>query len=83
MDPVRLTGLWERKDRNGITYLSDKLKGTGSILVVPNTLKKESGDPDYFFYIKPDKEKQNGEKLDERPLKAEANCMHKFLVDGF
>jgi hypothetical protein len=50
MGAVELTGLWERKDRNGITYLSDKQNGTSFIMVMPNTLKKENGDPDYFLY---------------------------------
>jgi hypothetical protein len=83
MGAVELTGLWERKDINGITYLSDRQNGTGSIMVMPNTLKKESGDPDYFLYIKPNKEKQSGEKPEERPLKAKTNVLHKFFEDFF
>jgi len=79
MDAVGLTGLWERKDKNGITYLSDKQNGTSSIMVIPNTLKKESGDPDYFLYIKPNKEKQGGEKSEERPLKAKTTFLHKRM----
>jgi hypothetical protein len=52
-------------------------------MVMPNTLKKENGDPDYFLYIKPNEEKQSGEKREERPLKAKTHFLHKFFQDFF
>ena len=63
---LRLMGLWKEKDKNGNTYLSGKLNGITSILVMPNTFKKVSKDPDYFLYIRPNKEKQGGEKPKSR-----------------
>ena len=66
MDAIRLMGLWKEKDKNGNTYLSGKLNGITSILVMPNTFKKASKDPDYFLYIRPNKEKQGGEKPKSR-----------------
>ncbi len=96
VDPVRMVGLWERKDKNDITYLSDKQHGTSSILVMPNTLKKKSEEPDYFLYIKPEKEKQSGENPkepdkeergeeipEEPPSKGKTSFMRKFLKDFF
>ena len=65
MDRVRMIGLWKREDEKGNAYLSDKPDGTSSVVVIPNTFKKESGDPDYFLYRKPDKEEQSGEKSGE------------------
>ena len=67
MDSVRMIGLWERKDKNGNAYLSDKVDGTSSVVVIPNTLKKESGDPDYFLYTRPDKEEQRAENPENVP----------------
>ena len=61
MDAIKLTGLWKEKDKNGNTYLSGKLNELTSILVMPNTFKKESKDPDYFLYIR-----QNGKKRESR-----------------
>jgi uncharacterized protein (DUF736 family) len=66
MDAIRLMGLWKEKDKNGNTYLSGKLNEITSILVMPNTFKKASKDPDYFLYIRPNKEKQGGEKAKSR-----------------
>jgi len=66
MDTIRLMGLWKEKDKNGNTYLSGKLNEITSILVMTNTFKKASKDPDYFLYIRPNKEKQGGEKPKSR-----------------
>ena len=66
MDAIRLMGLWKEKDENGNTYLSGKLNEITSILVMTNTFKKASKDPDYFLYIRPNKEKQGGEKPKSR-----------------
>jgi len=66
MDGIRLMGLWKEKDKNGNTYLSGKLNEITSILVMTNTFKKVSKDPDYFLYIRPNKEKQGGEKPKSR-----------------
>ncbi len=83
VDAVRMIGLWERKDKKDITYLSDKQHGTSSIMVTPNTFKKESGDPDYFLYMKLDKEERSEEILEELPSKGKTGFMRKFFKDFF
>jgi hypothetical protein len=83
MDPVRMIGLWERKDKKGIIYLSDKQHGTSSVMVMPNTFRKESGDPDYFLYMKPDKEERNEEIPEELPLKGKTSIIRKCFKDFF
>jgi hypothetical protein len=67
MDAVRMIGLWERKDKKGNPYLSDTPDGTSSIMVMFNTFKKESGDPDYFLYTKPLKKEKSEEPPEELP----------------
>ena len=70
MDAIRLMGLWKEKDKNGNTYLSGKLNEITSILVMPNTFKKASKDPDYFLYIRPNKESRAGRnRKTGRPLR--------------
>jgi len=83
MDPVRMIGLWERKDKKGITYLSDKQHGTSSMMVMSNTCKKESGDPDYFLYMKPDKEERSEETPEELPSKGGTGFVRRFFKDFF
>ena len=50
-DSVKLMGLWKNKDRNGNTYLAGGLGPTARVLVLPNTRKKESKEPDYHVFI--------------------------------
>ena len=83
MDAVRMIGLWERKDKKGNAYLSDTPDGTSSIMVLPNTFKKENGDPDYFLYTKPDKEKRSEETSEELPSKGKTGFIRKFFKDFF
>jgi hypothetical protein len=83
MDAVRMIGLWERKDKKGNAYLSDRPDGTSSIMVMPNTFKKESGDPDYFLYAKPDKEERSEETPEELPSKGKTGFIRKFFKDFF
>ena len=83
MNVVRMIGLWERKDKKGNAYLSDTPDGTSSIMVMPNTFKKESGDPDYFLYMKPDKEERSEEIPEELPSKGKTSFIRKFFKDFF
>ena len=83
MDAVRMIGLWERKDKKGNAYLSDTPNGTSSIMVMPNTFKKESGDPDYFLYTKPVKEEKSEETPEELPSKGKTGFIRKFFKDFF
>jgi hypothetical protein len=83
MDAVRMIGLWERKDKKGNAYLSDTPNGTSSIMVMPNTFKKESGDPDYFLYTKPVKEEKSEETPEELPSKEKTGIIRKLFKDFF
>ena len=66
MDMVKLTGLWKTKDKNGNTYLSGSLTPVSSLLVMPNTFKKEgeNSSPDYFIYVAP---RENKNKTSTQP----------------
>jgi hypothetical protein len=83
MNVVGMIGLWERKGKKDITYLSDKQHGTSSVMVMPNTFRKESGDPDYFLYMRPDKEERNEEIPEELPSKGKTSFIRKFFKDFF
>ena len=94
MDEVKMIGLWERKNKKGNAYLSDTPDGTSSIMVMPNTFKKESGDPDYFLYTKPHKEERSEytkphkeERSEETPeglpSKGKTGFVRRFFKDFF
>ncbi|OPZ63133.1 MAG: hypothetical protein BWY86_00022 [Candidatus Aminicenantes bacterium ADurb.Bin508] len=53
MDMTKLTGLWKNKDKEGNTFLSGNLNAITTVMVMPNTFKKDQKEPDYFMYIKP------------------------------
>jgi hypothetical protein len=44
---IRLTGLWERE--KGI--LSGGLSPSARLVILPNKIKKNSGDPDFIAYL--------------------------------
>jgi len=49
---TRITGLWEKKDKNGNNYLCGQLNAISRVMVMPNTFKRsEYDDPDYFLYF--------------------------------
>ncbi len=56
---IKLTGLWKQKTKAGETFLSGSINPISSILVMPNSYKKE-GDtaPDYFLYFKQNEKKE-------------------------
>lgn len=83
MDAVRMIGLWERKDKKGNNYLSDTPDGTSSIMVMLNTFKKESREPDYFLYMKPDKGEVSEEIPEELPSKGKTGFMRSVFRDFF
>jgi len=66
MDAIRITGLWKGKDKNGNTFLSGNLNAISRVLVMPNTFKKEEKEPDYFFYITP--QKKNNQKKENQKV---------------
>lgn len=69
MDSIRITGLWAMEDKKGNTFLSGNLNQITKVLIMPNTFKKETKEPDYYLYVGPnikkdtDKPKQEQVKL--------------------
>lgn len=49
---IKLTGLWESKTKNGLTLLRGSLNAITSILIMPNSLKNNDKDPDFYLYFK-------------------------------
>lgn len=50
-DRVKLTGLWEKKTRDGKTYFSGSLTHNSQIAIWPNQYKSKTNDPDYILFI--------------------------------
>jgi len=48
---LKLTGLWESKDKNGNLMLSGRLTYDTKAIVLKNNFKENDTDPDYFLYI--------------------------------
>lgn len=65
-DLVKLTGLWKSEMKNGGKMLSGSLNAITSLLIMPNTFKKEPKEPDYYLYLKP-KEKTEKPAQEQAP----------------
>jgi len=67
---TRITGLWEKKDKNGNNYLCGNLNAISRVMIMPNTFKRnEDKDPDYFLYfasVEKEKPKDKSEKIDSK-----------------
>ena len=69
MESLKITGLWTMEDKKGNTFLSGNLNQITKVLIMPNTFKKETKEPDYYLYLGPnikkdtDKPKQEQVKL--------------------
>lgn len=48
---VKLTGLWKNTGKDGKTYLTGTVNPGAKLLVMPNTFKKKTSDPDYYAYV--------------------------------
>lgn len=59
---IKLTGLWESKDKNGNTVLSGKLGGA-VIKIFANTYKKADNQPDFSLYLDETRKKENPESI--------------------
>lgn len=59
MENEKLTGLWEKKSKNGNVYYSGKLK-SGKILTIFRNNKRNSNDPEFnaFLYNPPQQQAQ-------------------------
>lgn len=67
MEKVKLTGLWKNTDKSGRIYLSGRMNAITTLMILPNTFKKD-GDkksPDYFVYLSPSKQAE-GEKPEQK-----------------
>lgn len=54
---IKLTGLWENKDKNGNTYFNASWP-FGKILIYKNDFKKKETDPDWNIWLA--KKEKNG-----------------------
>jgi uncharacterized protein (DUF736 family) len=69
-DLLRIGGLWKSKTKKGETILSGSLNPITQLLIMPNTLKKNEKDPDFYLYMKArekapaDKPQANKDELD-------------------
>lgn len=62
---IKITGLWENKDKDGNTYLSGNLSQTSRILIFWNK-KKEGKSPDASLYICQPKEKSTQKNIEHK-----------------
>jgi len=67
---TRITGLWEKEDKNGNNYLCGQLNAISRVMVMPNTFKRnEHQDPYYFLYfasVEKEKPKDKTQKKDSK-----------------
>jgi len=48
---VKITGLWESKDKNGNIVLSGGNNKISRFMVLYNNFKKEDKEPDFYLYL--------------------------------
>jgi hypothetical protein len=48
---IKLGGLWASKDKNGNSCMSGNFTYGSKLLILKNTFKKESKEPDYHIYL--------------------------------
>lgn len=51
LDLIKVSGLWEEKDKNGETYLRGNLSPFVKVLIFKNHRKTDDKSPDYFLYF--------------------------------
>ncbi len=56
---IELTGLWEKKDKNGNTFFSGKI-GRANVFIFKNTQKEKENQPDYRLMVGEPKKKEDG-----------------------
>lgn len=66
-DKIRLSGLWAQVSEAGQEYLAGAVTPTMRLLILRNTRKERSADPDYIAYLAPGKEEQKPEAVAEKP----------------
>jgi len=56
---LKITGIWENKDKNGNVYYSGYL-GSSRVMIMKNTYKKEgTKEPDFNMYLAEAKKKED------------------------
>ena len=48
---LKLGGLWKNEDKNGNAYFSGNFTYGTKLLILKNTFKEKSNEPDYMVYI--------------------------------
>ena len=61
---IEITGLWEKKDKNGNTYFSGTM-GNAKVLVMKNNFKEKETQPDYKMFLV-EKEKKEEKKEEKK-----------------
>ena len=51
MTATRLTGLFERKTKDGETYLAGNLSRSSRLVILRNRYKRGGTDPDYYVFL--------------------------------
>ena len=60
---TKLTGLWEKKDKNGNLMLSGTLTPTSRMIILKNNFQEEGkNQPDYNLYVDEYKKKEEGKE---------------------
>lgn len=54
---IMLTGLWLKKSKKGVSYMSGTM-GVNRVLLYKNTNKTKDSAPDYFLYLAPPRGRQ-------------------------
>lgn len=50
---IKLTGLWERENKDGERRLLGTLSPFSRLVILPNRRKEDPDDPDYIAFIAP------------------------------
>jgi hypothetical protein len=51
---IKLTGLWERRNRDGDPRMMGRLSPFCRVVVLKNTRKRKDEDPDWILFLAPD-----------------------------
>lgn len=57
-DLIKITGLWQTKDRDGNMVLSGNLNGSARVVIFTNKYKDADNQPDFEMYIGKNEKKE-------------------------
>lgn len=75
-DLIKLTGLWEKTDKNGNPVFMGNL-GSSRVVILHNNYKKEDKHPDYNLFIAA----RDDDKKNEAKPKVEVDLSTEYLDD--